>query len=193
MARAISMPTISTPRSPTCNACPTISVTASITALRTKASRNAFGSGWKKSGNYAPAADRQLRARQILPPLPANLPHSRAMFLQDAAIHHHEDPRLARLFRGLLVDHFFLHPDRRNFQLNCLVNNFFHNLGPTENIYDVDLLRHLEQGPVSFLAQTLVDSRIHWNDAISLGLHIRRYAMAGAERIAGEPDYGDGL
>ena len=46
------------------------------------------------------------------------------MFLQDAVVHHHEDSRLARLLRRFLMDHFFLHPDRGNFQLDCLIDHF---------------------------------------------------------------------
>ena len=51
--------------------------------------------------------------------------------------------------------------------------------------------RHIEQRRVSLLAQTLLDLRIHGDDAISMALHIRRDAMAGAQRIAGKADHRD--
>ena len=50
------------------------------------------------------------------------------MFLQDAAVHHDEDSSLTRFLRRSLVDHIFLHPDRRDFQLNRLVNDRFNKL-----------------------------------------------------------------
>src|ERR1017187_3900486 len=74
----------------------------------------------------------------------ANSSHPGAMFLQDAAVHHDEDPSLARLFRCFLVDHIFLHPDRRDFELDRLVNHLFDKRGAAEDIHNVDLLRHLE-------------------------------------------------
>ena len=40
--------------------------------------------------------------------------HPPPMLLQNAPIHHHEDPRRPRLLRRFFVHHAFLHPDRRN-------------------------------------------------------------------------------
>src|SRR6202050_1967681 len=96
------------------------------------------------------------------------LSESRPVVLQNAAAHHHEDARLARFLGGLLVDHILLHPDRRNFQLNRLIDSFFHELRPAENVDDVNLLRHLKQRRISLLAQTGLDMRVHRNDAVTM-------------------------
>src|SRR5579864_8727640 len=60
-----------------------------------------------------------------------------------------------------------------------------------EDIHDVDLLRHIEQRGVSFLAQAFFNVRIHWNDAVSVALHVGGNAVAGTHRIAGESDHCD--
>src|SRR6266851_6793911 len=122
-----------------------------------------------------------------------NLPESRPVFFQNAAVHHHEYPGFARFLRRLLVNHVFLHPDRRNSQLNGLIHNFFHELRPAKNVHDVDLLRYLEQRSISLLAQTGLNVRIHRNDAVTLALHVGRNPVAGTHRVAGESDHGDGL
>ena len=80
------------------------------------------------------------------------------MFFQDAEIHHDEDARLARLLGGLLVDDIFLHPDRRDFELDGLVDDLFHEFRTPENVDDVDLPRriflwNIEQRRVSPLAE----------------------------------------
>src|SRR6267143_3540454 len=49
MARIINTLTIPKQRSPTCNACPTASATASTIAQRTKEWRSGFATAWKKS------------------------------------------------------------------------------------------------------------------------------------------------
>src|ERR1700722_4260815 len=74
-----------------------------------------------------------------------DLPHSRPVFLQNAAVHHDENASLARLFGGRFVDHVFLHPNGWDFQLDRLIDNFFHKFRTPEDIHDVDLLRHIEQ------------------------------------------------
>src|ERR1700732_754805 len=107
------------------------------------------------------------------------------MFLQDAEVHHHEDSCLARFLRSSFLDYALLHPDRWNLQLNRLIDNFFHELRPPENVYDIDLLRHFKQRSVSFLTQAGFDLRIHWNYAVTVVLHISRNAMTRAQRIVG--------
>jgi len=74
------------------------------------------------------------------------------MFLENAPVHHHKDSCLTGFLRGILVNHIFLHPDCRHFQLDRLIHNLLHKLRPPENIHDVDLLRHLEQRSIGFLA-----------------------------------------
>ena len=43
-----------------------------------------------------------------------NSPKPRPMFLQNAAVHDHNNARPPRLFRRFFIDHTFLHPDRRH-------------------------------------------------------------------------------
>ena len=74
------------------------------------------------------------------------------MLLQNAAVHDHENPRFAGFFRGFFVDHFFLHPDGRNFQLDGLIDDLFDEFRTPEDIHDVDLLRDIQQGSIGFLA-----------------------------------------
>src|SRR5271157_436386 len=60
---------------------------------------------------------RQLRAgesRRLHSEPSGPLPQSCPVLLQDAAVHHDEDPGFARLLCGFFVNHFFLHPDGRN-------------------------------------------------------------------------------
>src|SRR5882762_349958 len=45
---------------------------------------------------------------------PGRLFESRPVLFQNATVHHYEDSRLARLLGSLLVNHVFLHPDRRD-------------------------------------------------------------------------------
>ena len=66
------------------------------------------------------------------------------MFLENAGIHDHEDASLAGFLGGALVNHFLLHPDRRNFELDRLVDDFFHRFGAAENVDDVNFFRDLE-------------------------------------------------
>ena len=56
------------------------------------------------------------------------------MFLQDAAVHDHEDACLSRLFRSLLVDYSLLHPYDRNFQPDRLIDNFPHKFRTAEDV-----------------------------------------------------------
>lgn len=65
------------------------------------------------------------------------------MFFQNTAVHHNEDSCFARFLGGSFVDYVFLHPDRRNFQLNGLIHNLFDIFRTPENIYDIDLLRNI--------------------------------------------------
>src|ERR1700688_4979201 len=67
-------------------------------------------------------------------------PEARPMLLQNAAVHHDEDSRLARLLRGLLMNHILLQPDRRNLQLDSLIHDLFYELGPSKNVHDLNLL-----------------------------------------------------
>src|ERR1051326_5391514 len=94
----------------------------------------------------------------------AELTHSRAVFLQDAAIHHHKNSCLARLLCSFLVNHVFLHPDSGDSELDGLVHNLFHKFWATENIDDINLLGHVEQRRVRRLAEAFFDLRIHGND-----------------------------
>ena len=117
------------------------------------------------------------------------------MVFEDAAVHHYEDARPARLVCGSFVDYFFLHPNGGDFELDGLVDNFFDELRPAENIDEVDFLRlrNVEQRRISFLAQALLDLRIYRDDTISVALHVGRNAVAGTHGITRQADDRDGL
>src|SRR5208283_367422 len=98
--------------------------------------------------------------RRYLSRLQASLSRAGAVLFQNAEIHHDEDPGFPRLFGGALVDYLFLHPDGRDFQLDCLIDDLFHEVWPPENIYDVDLsmcifLRNIEQGRIRLFPEAL--------------------------------------
>jgi hypothetical protein len=82
-----------------------------------------------------------------------DLPEAGAVFLQNAAVHDHEDAGFAGLLCGLLLDHSLLHPNHGHLQPDCLVYGLFHEFGPPEDIYDVNFLWHFEQRPIRFLSQ----------------------------------------
>src|ERR1700757_1652742 len=69
---------------------------------------------------------------------------SSSMLFQDAEINHDEGARLARLLSRRLVNHAFLHPDRRRLDLDRLLDHFGHGVGPAENVDDIDLLGNVE-------------------------------------------------
>jgi hypothetical protein len=71
-------------------------------------------------------------------------PHPGAVIFQDAAVHYYENARLARLFGCTLVNHIFLHPDRRNFELDRLIDNLLDKLRAPENVDDVDFFGNIE-------------------------------------------------
>ena len=123
---------------------------------------------------------------------PHGLSESRAMFLENAAVHHDEYPRLAGFLSGVLVNHFFLHPDRRNSHLNRMVDDLFHKFRPAEDINDIDLLRYIEQRGEGLLTETLLDSRVYRDDAVSVSLHVGANAVARTQWVAGEADHRDG-
>ena len=100
------------------------------------------------------------------------------MFFQDASVHDHENPSFACLFCGLLMDDGFLHPDYWNFELNRLIDDLFHIFRTAKNVYDINLFWNIEQRWIRLLAQSLVDVRIHRDDAITMGLHVRRDTVA---------------
>ena len=78
------------------------------------------------------------------------------MLDQDTAIHHDKDSGRTGFLCGFFVDNFFLHPDGGNFQLDRLINNFFHEFRPAKNVNDVDLLGNIEQRrDMPFLPTTL--------------------------------------
>src|SRR5437870_1338541 len=68
----------------------------------------------------------------------ATLAETRPVFDQDTAIHHDEDSSRTGFLCGFFVDDFLLHPDGGNFQLDRLIDNFFHEFRPAKNIDDVD-------------------------------------------------------
>jgi hypothetical protein len=130
-----------------------------------------------------PACRRSLRGLW-----PAAL-QSRSMFLQNAAIHDHKQPRFARLLRCRFVHHSLLHPYGARFQLNRLVDDFWHEFRPPENIYDINRLWNIQQRGIRLLAENLVSLRIHGNDAVALRLHVGGNAMTGTHRIVGKPNH----
>jgi hypothetical protein len=116
-----------------------------------------------------------------------------AVLFEDAAVHHHKDSRLPRfLCRGLMF-HFFLHPDARDAQLNRVVNDFRNELGTSEDVDDVNFLRDIEQRWVGLFAEGAVDAGIHGDNAITVKLHVRRDAIAWADRARRQADDRNGF
>src|SRR5579864_1093426 len=116
-----------------------------------------------------------------------------AMFLQNAAIHHHADSCIARLLCCSVVNHTFLQPERWNFQTNCLCDDLRDKLRTTKDIDHVDLLRNLGQTGISLLSQNGSFVWIDGNNAISLFLHVLGNTEARPEWAGRETDYGNGF
>jgi hypothetical protein len=116
-----------------------------------------------------------------------------AVLFQDAQVHHYEYPRLAGLLCRAFVDDIFLHPDRRNFELNGLIDNLFYKLWPAKDVDDVDFLGHVKQRSVRLFPQGLCDSGVDRDDAISPGLHVGGDSVTGPHRIVGKANHSEGL
>src|SRR5262245_35055892 len=86
-----------------------------------------------------------------------NSPESSPVLLQNAAIHHHKDPRLAGFFGSLFVDHAFLQPNGRQLQADGFVDQVRHKLGAAKDIHDIDLLSNVGQGGNGFFPQRSLD------------------------------------
>ena len=83
--------------------------------------------------------------------------------------------------------------ERMLHDIETLIHHFLDELRPAKDVDDIDLFGNVEQRRVSLLTQALRNVRIHGNDAVSVGLHVSRNAVAGTQRIAGEPDDCDRL
>src|SRR5690349_1010105 len=103
------------------------------------------------------------------------------MFLQNAAVHDDGDSSAACLLSGGFVDYFFLHPDARHFELNRLIDDLRNELCSAEDVYDINLLRHIEDSRKRLFTECSVDARIHRDDAVSRRLHVRRDAVTGTQ------------
>src|SRR6266571_3574560 len=115
------------------------------------------------------------------------------MLLQNAFIHHHEDPRLARLLRRFFVDNAFLQPDRRHLQPDRFIHHIRDELRPPKHIYHIDLLRHVGQRSNSLLSQRAFDGRVDRDNAVARGLHVRAHAVTWTQRAVRQADYGNGF
>ena len=116
------------------------------------------------------------------------------VLLQNAAIHHHEQPRAPGAFgRGFVMHHAFLHPHRVRSDANRRFDDFRHKFRAPENVDDVHLLRNVFQTRVSTSRPALPFRRIHRNDAVSGRLHVFRDAKAGPMPAAGKSHHSDGL
>src|SRR5580658_3836821 len=128
----------------TWNACRKICADVFTINLQTMELKNGSAKGWKKLSGSVLARVQKIRQRQRKNLELCTLAHPGAVILQNAAVHHHENARLARLFSRSLVNHVLLHPDRRNFELDRLIDNFFYKFRPSKDIHDVDLLGNIE-------------------------------------------------
>ena len=173
--------TTSKGKSRTWSACRKICAAASITSRPTRGLRNASANGWSRS---RPRVQKN-RAR--------GLSCADVMFLEDATVHHHENLCPARFFGCLLVDHIFLHPDRRDFELNRLIDNLLHKFGAPKNIHDINLPGNVEQRRVGGLTEAFVDIRVDRNNTVSVLLHIGGNAVTGTQRIARQSDHRNGF
>lgn len=68
---------------------------------------------------------------------------SRAMFLENAAIHHHGEACILGLLCGSRMDYAFLQPNRWHLQANGLINDLRHEFWAAKDIDHIDLLRNV--------------------------------------------------
>src|ERR1035441_7468688 len=111
---------------------------------------------------------------------------------QNAAVHHHLEPRFHGPPRRLFVDYAFLHPD----YLRTLANRRFHDLRDEfrtpENVHDIDGFGDGFQIGITGLTQHLPLPRVHRNDAVAGALHVLGNTITGAETLPRQADHGDG-
>lgn len=105
------------------------------------------------------------------------------VLLQPAAIHHDQKSRIESAPGRSAVDYAFLKPDRFRAHRNCLIDSRSGFLGSPEHVNQMNLLRHISQPGIGFLAERTGFIRINGNYSIPLPLHVGRNAVRWAGEI----------
>jgi putative transposase len=105
---------------------------------------------------------------------------------EDARVHHHEESRGARLFRGFVVHNAELHPDNFGSGTNRAIDRRRNVCGPPKNIDNLDSLGNVLHTRVTFLLEHFTLVGIHGDDSVSGALHVTRDAMARPRGIRGQ-------
>src|SRR5437762_6415348 len=130
-----------------------------------------------------------IKARALLQRPAALALAQRRARLEDAAVHHCEDPGLNRALGGGLVDDALLQPQRRELETYAVGDDPRHVLGTAEDIDDVHALgaaqyfgQLIERGHRG-LAQDALRGRRHRDDPVAEALHGPRHTVARAGAI----------
>ena len=75
------------------------------------------------------------------------------VFLQPAAIHHNHQTRIISTLRRRGINHTFLQPHGLRPDSDRLINSLSRFIRPSENIDQIDLLRHRSQIRIRFLSK----------------------------------------
>src|SRR5580704_1632642 len=130
---------------------------------------------------------------------PTDLAGHAAIFDLGAAVHDHSEPRLAREFRGFLIDYAELHPDR--FQLKPvlfrqrLAHDAGRRIGGAKNIDRVDGSGHILERRIDRLAEDLLarESGIDGPDEKALVEQIFHREIARPHVVTARAHHRDGF
>src|SRR5689334_8228967 len=105
------------------------------------------------------------------------------MLLQNASVHHYAHTSIERsLGRGLL-DHILLKPHAARSNPDRLIDVPTRLITPSEDVDEIDLLRHFFEARISPFPEHLRFVWIDWDDAIPVRLHVTRHAVACAAGV----------
>src|SRR5271163_4421676 len=109
------------------------------------------------------------------------------MFHENARVFDDDQPRRSRLLRRCGVLNPELHPNHFRTHANGAVHDGWDIFRPAENIYNLNLLRHIFKTPVAFLAEHFPLAGVHRNNPVTRLLHVFRHPIARPLRIRRQP------
>ena len=116
-------------------------------------------------------------------------PKALDVFLQNTGVHYYEQARAASAFRGLRVDHTFLHPYAARADANRGFDDLWNELRAAEHVHDIDVLGNILQARIGFFAQDFRLLRVYGNDAVARRLQVFSNAVARPVATARKPSY----